>query len=336
MQLYVKSIPEGPGLYRAEQLQYLSVVRHGWPHLSVLTTLGGDERDDNALTRALEGGDPALQALAKEVAAAVRLNDFDGVNLHWAEPDLDGDVERDEKGFSTLVKLLRQELGPKAIIAVMLPNDRETRRAVFDMRSLLTNANFLFVNTHEVLSPYSALTRFAGPAREAETGGMFKTITEVLHELNTNSTRNLCFTVGLAGVAYPVNPEAKLDVYLPLKSSEVAAAAGGAQVAGRATAEASKEGRPVSYEEVCKLNLTCHLASAEKSCYDKRRDSWYGFVDEQTIASKVTWLLKNGWEHLCVVAWNVDADDTSGSCRSTAGPYPLLRSVSGALMQMAY
>lgn len=49
---------------------------------------------------------------------------------------------------------------------------------------------------------------------------------------------------------------------------------------------------------------------------------------------QVKWLLKDGWENLCVVAWNVDMDDTAGDCRREA--YPLLHSINQVALNVAY
>lgn len=71
--------------------------------MSILTTLGGTEDDDVALTKAFEGN--RLDDLAKDVASAIKLNHLDGVNIYWVEPDLDGNVDRDAKGLVFLVKV---------------------------------------------------------------------------------------------------------------------------------------------------------------------------------------------------------------------------------------
>lgn len=322
-----------------EQLRLMSKVRPSWPHVRLLTTLGGGgERDDAALARAFEAGDAAMDALATDAAHLVRSRGLDGLNVHWAVPDLEGDVDTQARGLVTFLTKLRKELGSSALITVVLPSEREERNAAFNVKAIQPLANYLFLSTHENFSPYSALTRFNGPAQDTETGGMFTAISDVIRELGPSNSRQLCFTFGLSGVSYKVDAGSALAKYVPLIG------AGGdqanvrtAQDAARIAAQLPKEGRPVTYDEVCKLNLTCHRAYVEKSCYDKVGDTWYGYVDEEAVASKAKWLLKDGWENLCVVAWNVDSDDIKGTCRSNAAaPYPLLRTLSQATAELSY
>lgn len=317
-----------------EQLRLVSVVRPGWPHVSLLTTLGGGgEKEDAHLASAFEAGGAALDALAVRAASLVRNRGLDGLNLHWSVPDLEGDVEAHAKGLVTFVKRLRKELGPSSIITLVVPNEREERNAAFNVRALQPFVDYLFVSTHDTFSPYSTLTRFSGPAQDIDTGGMFTAIADVLKELNASHSRQLCFTFGLSGVSYKVDAGASLAKYVPLVGQ---AGPKSSQEAAR-MAQLPKEGRPITYDEVCKLNLTCHRAHVEKSCYDKVGDTWYGFVDEEAVASKAKWLLKDGWENLCVVAWHVDSDDVKGSCRAGADTaYPLLRSLSQATAELAY
>ncbi|KAL1431074.1 hypothetical protein MTO96_014473 [Rhipicephalus appendiculatus] len=317
-----------------EQLQLASVVRPGWPHVSLMTTLGGGgEKDDIALAKAFESGVSALDELAIQTATLVRKRGLDGLNVHWSVPDLEGDVEAYATGLVAFVKKLRKELGPASVITVVLPSEPEERNSAFNVRELQPLVNFLFVSTHDTFSPYSTLTHFNGPAQDVDTGGMFTAIADVMKQLNGNQSRQLCFTFGLSGVAYKVDADAPLAKYVPLVGSANTRSAQGAPNSGQQT----KEGRVITYDQVCKLNLTCHKAHVEKSCYDKVGDTWYGYVDEEAVASKAKWILKDGWENLCVVAWNVDADDVKGSCRGdAAASYPLLRSLSQATAALAY
>uniref|UniRef100_A0A131YWS5 Chitinase n=1 Tax=Rhipicephalus appendiculatus TaxID=34631 RepID=A0A131YWS5_RHIAP len=317
-----------------EQLQLASVVRPGWPHVSLMTTLGGGgEKDDIALAKAFESGVSALDELAIQTATLVRKRGLDGLNVHWSVPDLEGDVEAYATGLVAFVKKLRKELGPASVITVVLPSEPEERNSAFNVRELQPLVNFLFVSTHDTFSPYSTLTHFNGPAQDVDTGGMFTAIADVMKQLNGNQSRQLCFTFGLSGVAYKVDADAPLAKYVPLVGSANTRSAQGAPNSG----QQAKEGRVITYDQVCKLNLTCHKAHVEKSCYDKVGDTWYGYVDEEAVASKAKWILKDGWENLCVVAWNVDADDVKGSCRGdAAASYPLLRSLSQATAALAY
>ncbi|XP_049518170.1 uncharacterized protein LOC119442512 [Dermacentor silvarum] len=317
-----------------EQLHLASVVRPGWPHVSLMATLGGGgEKNDIAMAKAFEAGDATLDALATEAANLVRKRGLDGLNVHWTVPDLEGDVEAYAVGLVAFIKKLRKELGPSSIITVVLPSEPEERNAAFNVRELQPLVNFLFVSTHDTFSPYSTLTHFNGPAQDIDTGGMFTAIADVMKQLNANQSRQLCFTFGLSGVAYKVDAGAPLAKYVPLVGAVEPSIAQSAPNAG----QLPKEGQPITYDEVCKLNLTCHRAHVEKSCYDKVGDTWYGYVDEEAVASKAKWILKDGWENLCVVAWNVDADDVKGSCRGdAAASYPLLRSLSQATAALAY
>ncbi|XP_075721319.1 uncharacterized protein LOC142764453 [Rhipicephalus microplus] len=317
-----------------EQLHLASVVRPGWPHVSLMTTLGGGgERDDTALAKAFESGVTVLDELATQAANLVRKRGLDGLNVHWSVPDLEGDVEAYAAGLVAFVKKLRKELGPSFIITVVLPSESEERNSAFNVRELQPLVNFLFVSTHDTFSPYSTLTHFNGPAQDIDTGGMFTAIADVMKQLNANQSRQLCFTFGLSGVAYKVDADAPLAKYVPLVASADTRSAQGAPNSG----QQAKEGRVITYDQVCKLNLTCHKAHVEKSCYDKVGDTWYGYVDEEAVAAKAKWILKDGWENLCVVAWNVDADDVKGSCRGdVAASYPLLRSLSQATAALAY
>ncbi|KAL3217022.1 hypothetical protein MRX96_032676, partial [Rhipicephalus microplus] len=317
-----------------EQLHLASVVRPGWPHVSLMTTLGGGgERDDIALAKAFESGATVLDELATQAANLVRKRGLDGLNVHWSVPDLEGDVEAYAAGLVAFVKKLRKELGPSFIITVVLPSESEERNSAFNVRELQPLVNFLFVSTHDTFSPYSTLTHFNGPAQDIDTGGMFTAIADVMKQLNANQSRQLCFTFGLSGVAYKVDADAPLAKYVPLVASADTRSAQGAPNSG----QQAKEGRVITYDQVCKLNLTCHKAHVEKSCYDKVGDTWYGYVDEEAVAAKAKWILKDGWENLCVVAWNVDADDVKGSCRGdVAASYPLLRSLSQATAALAY
>ncbi|KAH7967309.1 hypothetical protein HPB49_023939 [Dermacentor silvarum] len=315
----------------AQQLHLASVVRPGWPHVSLMATLGGGgEKNDIAMAKAFEAGDATLDALATEAANLVRKRGLDGLNVHWTVPDLEGDVEAYAVGLVAFIKKLRKELGPSSIITVVLPSEPEERNAAFNVRELQPLVNFLFVSTHDTFSPYSTLTHFNGPAQDIDTGGMFTAIADVMKQLNANQSRQLCFTFGLSGVAYKVDAGAPLAKYVPLVGAVEPSIAQSAPNAG----QLPKEGQPITYDE---LNLTCHRAHVEKSCYDKVGDTWYGYVDEEAVASKAKWILKDGWENLCVVAWNVDADDVKGSCRGdAAASYPLLRSLSQATAALAY
>ncbi|XP_065297659.2 uncharacterized protein [Dermacentor albipictus] len=316
-----------------EQLHLASVLRPGWPHVSLMATLGGGGEDDVAMAKAFEAGVATLDAMATEAANLVRKRGLDGVNVHWTVPDLEADMEAYAVGLVDFIKNLRKELGPSSIITIVLPNEKEERNAAFNVQELQPLVNYLFVSTHDTFSPNSALTHFNGPAQDIDTGGMFTAIADVMNQLSGNQSRKLCFTFGLSGVAYKVGAGAPLAKYVPLVG---AAGPSGAQSAPNA-GQLPKEGRPITYDEVCKLNLTCHRAHVEKSCYDKVGDTWYGYVDEKAVASKAKWILKDGWENLCVVAWNVDADDVKGSCRGDASAsYPLLRSLSQATATLAY
>ncbi|XP_054932986.1 uncharacterized protein [Dermacentor andersoni] len=316
-----------------EQLHLASVLRPGWPHVSLMATLGGGGEDDIAMAKAFEAGAATLDAMATEAANLVRKRGLDGINVHWTVPDLEADMEAYAAGLVDFIKNLRKELGPSSIITMVLPNETEERNAAFNVQKLQPLVNFLFVSTHDAFSPNSALTHFNGPAQDIDTGGMFTAIADVMNQLSGNQSRKLCFTFGLSGVAYKVGAGAPLAKYVPLVG---AADPSGAQSAPNA-GQLPKEGRPITYDEVCKLNLTCHQAHVEKSCYDKVGDTWYGYVDEKAVASKAKWILKDGWENLCVVAWNVDADDVKGSCRGDASAsYPLLRSLSQATATLAY
>ncbi|KAH6939254.1 hypothetical protein HPB50_016578 [Hyalomma asiaticum] len=317
-----------------EQLHLASVVRPGWPHVSLMTTLGGgSEKDDIAMAKAFESGVEVLDELATEAANLVRKRGLDGLNVHWTVPDLEGDVEAYAAGLVAFIKKLRKELGPSSIITVVLPNEPEERNSAFNVRELQPLVDFLFVSTHDTFSPYSTLTHFNGPAQDVDTGGMFTAIADVMKQLNANQSRQLCFTFGLSGVAYKVDSGAPLAKYVPLVESDDPSGVQNAPNDG----QLPKEGRAITYDEVCKLNLTCHKAQVEKSCYDKVGDTWYGYVNEEAVASKAKWILKDGWENLCVVAWNVDADDVKGSCRGdAAASYPLLRSLSQATAALAY
>lgn len=322
-----------------EQLRLMAKVRPSWPQVGLLTTLGGGgELDDAALARVFEAGDTAMDALAMDVAHLVRSRGLDGLNVHWAVPDLEGDVDSQARGLVTFLKKLRTELGSSALITVVLPSEREERNAAFNVKAIQPLANYLFLSTHKNFNPYSALTRFNAPAQDTETGGMFTAIADVIRDLGSSNSRQLCFTFGLSGVSYKVDENSALAKYVPLVGAGGnQASAMSAQDVARLAAQLPKEGRAVTYDEVCKLNLTCHRAYVEKSCYDKVGDTWFGYLDEEAVASKAKWLLKDGWENLCVVAWNVDSDDIKGTCRSNgAAPYPLLRTLSHATAELSY
>lgn len=84
----------------------LTKARPSWPHVGLLTSLGGGgERDDAVLARAFEAGEAALDALATDAARLVRSRGLDGLNVHWAVPDLEGDVDSQALGLVTFLKV---------------------------------------------------------------------------------------------------------------------------------------------------------------------------------------------------------------------------------------
>lgn len=307
-----------------EDLEKFAALKYKNPGRKLLVTIGGEETDDLALAQAFKD-DTKLQLLSSSIASLVRNLALDGVNLHWVEPDLEGDVERDSAGLVNLLKNLRDHLQP-TILAVTLPSDHEERIAAFNVKELSTVADYLFLSTHDVYSPYSALTRFPGPAQDVDTGGMFTAISEVVQDLGQRPPKGLCFTVGLHGVSYQVDSRSRLDKYVPLANMTQGP---------HHPVEYPREGRALSYPEVCSLQLNCNEAKVEKSCYDKVDNLWYGYVNEKTVASKVKWILQDGWENLCVVAWDIDMDDHAASC-STKVRYPLLRSISAVSQALVY
>ncbi|XP_064474406.1 uncharacterized protein LOC135388653 isoform X2 [Ornithodoros turicata] len=308
-----------------DDLERYAAAKRKFPNVKFMVTIGGEEQDDIALAEAFKD-DVKLKLLTNSIVALVQNFTLDGVNLHWDEPDLEGDVERDAIGLLNLVKGLKQLL-TTSIIAVTLPNDHEERVAVFNVKELAAAVDYLFLNTHEVYSPYSALTRFPGPAQDVETGGMFTAISEVVKELGNHPPKSLCFTVGLHGVAYQVAATARLDKYVPLANTT--------RDPSRPP-EVQREGHVISYPEICSLQLNCNRAIIEKSCYDKVKDTWFGYADEKAIGSKVKWILQEGWENLCIVAWNIDMDDSTGSCGHTGVRYPLLKSISATSQSLVY
>lgn len=101
------------------KLQALTELKDKYPWLSICISIGGGDMEQKEAFAKLSTDEAAMQRFAVNVRQFLLDYNLDGVDLDWEVPD----SRKEMKAYIQMAQLLREQLGPDAVVSAAVPCD---------------------------------------------------------------------------------------------------------------------------------------------------------------------------------------------------------------------
>ncbi len=101
------------------KLQALTALKEKYPWLSICVSIGGGDNEQKAAFAKLATDDAGMERFAQNVRQLLVDYDLNGVDLDWEVPE----NRKEMKAYIKMAQLLREQLGPDAVITAAVPCD---------------------------------------------------------------------------------------------------------------------------------------------------------------------------------------------------------------------
>ncbi|XP_060076675.1 probable endochitinase [Ylistrum balloti] len=302
------------------------------PSLKTLLAVGGWNQASTHFSPMVS--DPTSRA--KFVSTSItflRTHGFDGLDLDWEYPGTRGGKISDKVNFAILCKELRQAYEVEArntgrerlLVTAAVAAGKDNIDPAYDVPTMAMYLDFISIMTYDLHGSWEQVTGHNSPLfpRSSETGTQ--------RELNMAWASD--YWVGLGA------PKAKLNIGLATYGrgftlQDQSSYGMGAPVSGPSpTGTYTRESGYMSYYEICTMTSSggkTYRDSEQLVPYYVNDKTWVGYDDEQSLSTKVAWLVQEGFGGAMV--WALPLDDFNQVCESSSRKFPLVNRIKDQLI----
>lgn len=262
------------------------------------------------------------QAFVSSAVSFLQYYGFDGLDVDWEYPTLNGGSPDDKQNFVSLLSELKTALEQHGLLlSVVLAAGKPNIDAAYDIPGIAQYVDFMSImayDYHGSWEPYTGLNAPLYPSLR-ETGGNLTLNFDwtVMYYLELGAPPSK-LNVGLAtyGRSFELSDPQQHGCYAPSR---------GPGAAGPYTQQAGSLG----YNEIC-LNFgtwTRVYDSSYRAPYAYLNNQWVGYDDVQSITAKCQYI--NSANLGGAMLWSLETDDFRGRCDEQA--YPLLTTINEQL-----
>ncbi|XP_075167829.1 chitinase 8 [Haematobia irritans] len=297
------------------------------PTLKTLAAVGGWNEGSKKFS--ILAADPSKrERFVKSVVQFLQKHSFDGLDLDWEYPNQRHNLQNDDRNnFLQLIRELKEGLEPFGYILTAAVGSVEfSANLSYDIPEMMKYLDFVNVMAYDLHGPWDPVVGinaplYAGRSDTTERSRQLNFDAIVKYWINQGARRDkLVMGVPLYGRSFTLEDPNNHEV--------------GAPHIGRGMAgQYSVEPGVIGYNELCEKfqseQSKWHIEweNDQKVPYAYSDRNWVGFENEQSIALKVEYVVK---EDLAgVMVWSIESDDFRGTCGKQR--YPLLTEINNIL-----
>lgn len=317
-----------------EQLyQEFNALKAKNPSLKTLLAVGGWNQASTDFSPMVSSADTRATFVTTSITF-LRTNGFDGLDLDWEYPSLRRGKDTDKANFATLCKELRQAYEEEArmsdkerlLVTAAVAAGKSNIDPAYDVPALAKYLDFISIMTYD----------FHGGSWEKSTGHnspLFPRADEKgdQRRLNIDFAAHYWVSLGANKEQLNIGLATYGRGYTLVNSANhgMGAPATGPNPAGPYTREAGY----LSYYEICDMMSKgghTYRDSEQLVPYYVNGKTWIGYDDEQSISTKVTWLVQEGFGGAMV--WALPLDDFNPMCGTSKRKFPLINRIKDDLI----
>ncbi|XP_069116472.1 chitinase-3-like protein 1 [Argopecten irradians] len=302
------------------------------PELKVLLAVGWAKVGRKAFSR-LVLNQSRIDTFADSAVTFLRQHDFDGLDLNWEFPAVGHGATPDEKRkFGELCMTLRQYFDQESnstgnerlLLTSAVSPIKSIIDVAYDGPVLASNLDFVSIMTYDMHNSITENHTDHHSLLIARSGAMgedkYLSMTWASDYWQQLGMTKQQINIGLAtygrGFTLANNTLSGIEAY-----------ANGPSNAGPYTEDAGV----LSYYEICDMMKAGGQTFRNYgSPYFVHGDQWIGYDDEESIYWKIVWLVQENLGG--AMMFSFDLDDFRGTCKSSMGTFPLMRTVKDDLL----
>jgi chitinase len=295
-----------------QNIKKFTNLKYAEPYPNVLGSVGGrslSSIDFSDVAKTKE----SRELFASSAARFLYYTDFDGLELDWEFPTLNGGTPEDKANFISLLQVLNEQLKVyRLTLFVSVSAIQLIAGKAYDIPKIHPHVDFINLKSFSYKGPWSKQTGYNAPLF---TNDEFSVEASVNYWLKRGTpAKKLLMGIPLFGVTFTLTDQ---------DTNGVGVASTGAGKPGQYTDRAGFLG----YNEICSKKWQIERNDTAVALYGYRGDQWVSYDDASTIADKTEFINERGLGG--VVVWSLENDDFKGTCGQ--GNFPLLKAVNNGL-----
>lgn len=260
----------------------------------------------------------------------LRDRNFDGLDFDWEYPANRRGIKEDKINFAKLIKELYEAFvedgvrrnKPRLMLAIAVGAAKHVVDSAYNVPEINRFVDFINIMSYDYHGSWENNTAHSSPlfSGKDEKGDSryWNTAWSTLYWLEMGASADkINVGVPLYGRSFTLYDPQKNGVgaYAPLPGKK---------------GEVTRTDGFLSYFELCQKLMTNGkrvYIPEQKVPYMVKEDQWVGYEDQESVATKVEWLLQKKLSGIMI--WAIDMDDYKGVCGR--GKYPLMKAINRAM-----
>lgn len=309
----------GKGTY----LQFTNLDQQN-PDLKTILAVGG-ANEGGAKFSAMAATADNRQTFVDSALGFMHEYGFDGIEIDWEYPTMNGGIPDDKANFVQLLKDLKTAFEPEGLtVSASFSAGESTIDAAYDVPNLVQYVDFFSIMTYDYHGTWESYTGHNAPlaASPEETGGNAT--------LNVETSINYWLSKGALAAKMAVGLATyghNFELADPQQHGFYAPTLGPGD-----PGPYTQQPGTVGYNEICGdlASWTVTFDDSYKAPYAFLNAQWVGYDDEESIRDKVDFANSVGLGG--VMVWSLETDDFHGYC-SNGTKFPLINAAKDQLQR---